>query len=345
MTSPRIAGLGAGARSRARAKRPKAVPCAARTPAHGSRPGRPWPGRFLGPRAGATRRRAWSEEHSDEGARTAAARAPGRRGSASASAPRRRRRVPLKNGLARRSPAPTPGRGAQLASTEDVCGGALASDVIRPCSDRAARAPHDLGGVGLTSLGRRARRSERQRSGGDAPEARGAGAQQRGALHFSRRQPNGHWAAGRCTARDRGRSEEGPLARAVLAPVPSSPRAPEPTWAPFVPRRPQAPCGPLLRAGSSWIRTTRSRPGIALTSARSGSTTRTTTPRTSTKGRRLRLRAEGRWSAALHGSRRRGPPPLAVTPRESPARRVPAAEGGLRATPHRGRSQAKPSLA
>ncbi len=64
-------------------------------------------------------------------------------------------------------------------------------------------------------LGGRARRSERQRSGGDASEARGARAQQSGALHVRRRQPNGHWAAGRCTARDRGRSEEGPLARAV----------------------------------------------------------------------------------------------------------------------------------
>jgi len=157
-----------------------------------------------------------------------------------------------------------------------------------------------------------------------------------------------HWAAGRCTARDRGRSEEGPLARAVLAPVPSSPRAPEPTWAPFVPRRPQASCGPPLRAGL--VRGFIEFVGfIGLPESRrdrgreAGSTT--TTPRTSTKGRRLRLRAEGRSSAALHGSRRRGPPPLAVTPREAPARRVPAAEGGLRATAHRGRSQAKPGLA
>ena len=36
MSSPRISARGAGARSRARAKRPKAVPCAARTAAHGS---------------------------------------------------------------------------------------------------------------------------------------------------------------------------------------------------------------------------------------------------------------------------------------------------------------------
>ena len=39
----------------------------------------PVPGRSLGPRAGATRRRAWSEEHSDEGASTAAARTPATR--------------------------------------------------------------------------------------------------------------------------------------------------------------------------------------------------------------------------------------------------------------------------
>lgn len=42
----------------------------------------------------------------------------------------------------------------------------------------------------------------------------------------------------------------------------------------------------------------------------------------------------------------RGPRvPLAVTHRESPARRVTAAEGGLRAAPHTGRSRAKPGLA
>jgi Zn-dependent protease with chaperone function len=44
---------------------------------------------------------------------------------------------PLKNGLARRSPAPTPGRGAQLASTAGACGGAFARAVSRPFSDRA----------------------------------------------------------------------------------------------------------------------------------------------------------------------------------------------------------------
>ena len=81
---------------------------------------------------------------------------------------------PLKYGLARLSPATSPGRGAQLASTTAACGGAFARAVARPFSDRAARAPHDHGGVGLAQLGRRARRSERQRSGGDAPEARGA---------------------------------------------------------------------------------------------------------------------------------------------------------------------------
>ena len=51
-------------------------------------------------------------------------------------------------------------------------------------------------------------------------------------------------------------------------------------------------------------------------------------------------------AAALHASRRQGPrTPLAVTPREAPARRVTAAEGGLRAAPHTGRSRAKPGLA
>ena len=55
---------------------------------------------------------------------------------------------PLKNGLARRSLAPPPGRGAQLASTRGVCGGAFASDVARPFSDRAIeRAPLAPGGL------------------------------------------------------------------------------------------------------------------------------------------------------------------------------------------------------
>ena len=38
----------------------------------------------------------------------------------------------VENGLARRSLAPTPGRGAQLASTAGACGGAFASDVTGP---------------------------------------------------------------------------------------------------------------------------------------------------------------------------------------------------------------------
>jgi hypothetical protein len=38
----------------------------------------------------------------------------------------------MKSGLARRSLALTPGRGAQLASTAGACGGALASDVTGP---------------------------------------------------------------------------------------------------------------------------------------------------------------------------------------------------------------------
>jgi hypothetical protein len=55
---------------------------------------------------------------------------------------------PLKNGLVRRSFAPPSGRGAQLASTVGACGGAFASDVDRPFSDRAlARAPLAPGGL------------------------------------------------------------------------------------------------------------------------------------------------------------------------------------------------------
>ena len=48
---------------------------------------------------------------------------------------------------------------------------------------------------------------------------------------FQPARPKALWAAGRCTARDRRRSEEVPLARAVLAPARSSPRAPEPPGA------------------------------------------------------------------------------------------------------------------
>ncbi len=44
----------------------------------------------------------------------------------------------------------------------------------RPFSDRAKRAPHAPGGVGLTLLGRRASPQRASASGGDAPEARGA---------------------------------------------------------------------------------------------------------------------------------------------------------------------------
>ena len=69
---------------------------------------RAWPGRASRRRgrfrrAGATRRHAWSEKHSDEGASTAAARAPESGGSASAFRCRGRRPPGC---LARRSPAP-----------------------------------------------------------------------------------------------------------------------------------------------------------------------------------------------------------------------------------------------
>ena len=118
------------------------------------------------------------------------------------------------NGLARRSPAPTPGREAQRASTADVCGGAFASDVIRPFSDRAARAPHAPGGA--AELVRRqgvdaASVSEWRRCPG-GPRGR------RGAKRSASCQPApAQWPLGwgRDTARARGRSEEGPLARAV----------------------------------------------------------------------------------------------------------------------------------
>ena len=203
---------------------------------------------------------------------------------------------PLKNGLARLSPATTPGRGAQVPSTADACGGAFARAVARPFSDRAARAPHDHGGVGLAQLGRRARRSERQRSGGDAPEARGAGAKQRGALHARRRQPNEPIGLRGATRRvPEGGPRRGPWHAPCGAPVPFFPRPARRSrpWA--LPshgarrrRACSAPSGLLVDAHDTIPR-----------GARSGSTTRTTTPgtstpRTSTKGRRLRLRAEGR---------------------------------------------------
>ena len=145
-------------------------------------------------------------------------------------------------------------------------------------------------------LGGRARRSERSASGGDAPEARGACAQRSGALHVSRRQPNDAIGLRGATRRvPEGGPRRGPWHAPCGAPVPFlAPRAGADVGA----FRSTAPAGAVrapLRAVSSWTRTTGSRAGIALTSARSGST-RTTTPRTSTKGRRLRLRAEGRWS-------------------------------------------------
>jgi hypothetical protein len=133
-----------------------------------------------------------------------------------------------------------------------------------------------------------------------------------------------------------GGPRRGPWHAPCGAPVPFlAPRAGADVGA-SVPRRPQAPCGaPLRRAPRGRVRhdlaereerehdqgddaEDEHRKGAAFGSGRRG----------------------GR-AAASHGSRRRGPPPLAVTHREAPARRVPAAEGGLRATPHRGRSQAK----
>ncbi len=304
MSSPRISARGAGARSRARAKRPKAVPCAVRTAAHGS------PGRSLGPRAGATRRRAWSEEHSDEGASTAAARTPGRRGSASASdAASAGPTLQLKNGLARLSPATTPGRGAQLASTADACGGAFARAVARPCSDRAARAPHDHGGVGLTPLGRRARRSERSAKRRRCPGgARGRRAAERSA---SCQPAPAQWSPLGCGALHGARQEEGrggaSGARRARARTFLAPRAGADGGA----FRSTAPAGAVrapLRAGSSWTRTTRSRRARGA-GARRGRRRRGRVR----KGAAFGSGRRGGRAAALHGSRRRGPPPLAVT--------------------------------
>ena len=61
---------------------------------------------------------------------------------------------------------------------------------------------------------------------------------------FQPARPKALWAAGRCTARDRRRSEEVPLARAVpSARTVLAPRAGAAGGASPVPRRPRAPCG------------------------------------------------------------------------------------------------------
>ncbi len=99
-------------------------------------------------------------EHRSEGEETSAARPAADARSAEVRAPvfahgvtALQRRVGVADasavdGLARRSPAPSPGRGAQLASTAGACGGAFASDVSRPFSDRAIeRAPLAPGGL------------------------------------------------------------------------------------------------------------------------------------------------------------------------------------------------------
>jgi len=84
-----------------------------------------------------------------------------------------------------------------------------------------------------------------------------------------------------------------PGTRRVERPSPSSPCAPEPTWAlPSHGARRRRACSAL---GGLLVDAY----GTISRSAKSGSTTtktRATTPRTSTKGRRLRLRAEGRSS-------------------------------------------------
>ncbi len=135
-----------------------------------------------------------------------------------------------------------------------------------------------------------------------------------------------------------------PGTRRVERPSPSSPRAPEPPWS--VPSH-----------GARWRRACPAPGGLFVDahdtisqSARSGGTTRTTTtrastPGTSTKGRRLRLRAEGRWScrssrvapAGAPAPRRHGPvkprrvaslrPRAAFGPRRTAVARKPSALG------------------
>ena len=86
-------------------------------------------------------------------------------------------------------------------------------------------------------------------SGGDAPEVRGACAQRSGALHVSRRQPNGSPLG--CGALHGARQREvrggAPGARRARARTFLAPRAGAAGGA-FSPRRPQAPCGARLRA-------------------------------------------------------------------------------------------------
>ncbi len=147
-------------------------------------------------------------------------------------------------------------------------------------------------------------------------------------------------------------ARHGACQREVRGGAPGTRRVERPSLSFLAPRagavrgrfRPTAPAGAVrapLRAGSSWTHTTRSR-GARGAGARPGRRRRGRARRgRARKGAAFGSGRRGVGAAALHGSRRRGPPPLAVTPRESPARRVPAAEGGLRATPHRGRSQAK----
>jgi len=127
-----------------------------------------------------------------------------------------------------------------------------------------------------------------------------------------------HWAAGRCTARDRGRSEEGPLARAVLAPVPSSPRAPEPPWA--LPSHGARRRRAGLRSGRAWF------VGSSSSLGSSAFQNRDATEDAKPEARRRR-RERARKGAAFGSGRRGGRAPLFTGragggPRPSPSRRV-----------------------
>ena len=127
-----------------------------------------------------------------------------------------------------------------------------------------------------------------------------------------------------------------PGTRRVERPSPSSPRAPEPSVGAPVPRRPLAPCVP--RSGRA--PRGRLRHDLAEREEREhdqgddAEDEHERAPPSAPGGGAMEL-------PLFTGRAGGGPRPSPSRPRESPARRVPAAEGGLRATPHRGRSQAK----
>ncbi len=287
MSSPRISVRGAGARSRARAKRPKAVPCAARTAAHGSLVvpsvlalARRGGGR--GARSTATKERA-PQLHARQDAETVPA-LQRRVGDADASAEERPGAALVRADAGSRSAGSEHRRRVRRRVRER-----RDQALQRPRGARTARPRRCRPNL----LGRRARRSERSAKRRRCPGgARGRREAERSA---SCPPAPAQWPLGwgRDTARARGRSEEGPLARAVWSarplprPARRSRRGRFRSTAPAGAVRCSAPGGLLVDRSDTIPRSARS--------GRSGST-RTTTPRTSTKRRRLWLRAEGRSS-------------------------------------------------